>query len=559
MRHSSKRLLLTLLAVIVLAWQAQASPVLRNLQISVDLRDNGDAEIVETRVMDIDDVGTECYIVIGNLEGSTIKDFSVTDEAGNKFVNTGSWDVDRSRQQKTNQCGIVKKGDGVELCWGLGRAGTRIYTVRYVVTDFVRAYEESDGFNWMFVTRNMSPSPMSARVTISSTQYPDGLPEDSISIWGFGYEGETSIEDGEAIASTTQPMTSSSAMIVMMEFQKGILHPNMSEDKSFKDVRKEAFEGSDYEEETALRQFVNAVKQDPEVIFTLLFFVVLGVVGIWAAIRKKLERRRLEKMVTWFRDIPIQGNLKKANDYLMTYSFMGDNTNNLISAMVLRLIRTGTLRVENRYVEASGLKKIFGGEGKNQDCIIIGTFNENNRLINDPTIHTLYDMMRLSAGDDGVLQPKELKHWMHNHSDEVIKFLDSIKAKTSFKEAKQNIEDVKNVFGLKKFLSDFTLANERHLSEVALWNDYLVYATLFGIADQVKADMAAINPEYLNMNEIARNLTNNTVVPMLTAATFQSARSVEREVRSRDSGGGGRSSFGGGGGFHGGGSGGGVR
>ena len=135
----------------------------------------------------------------------------------------------------------------------------------------------------------------------------------------------------------------------------------------------------------------------------------------------------------------------------------------------------------------------------------------------------------------------------------------SIDKSCSIKEAKRTIDDTRKVFGLKMFLNDFTLANERHLSEVALWNDYLVYATLFGIADQVKKDMKQLNPEYLEMNQITRNLTNNTLVPVLMATTYNSAHSVQSKVDSRSSGGGGRSSFGGGGGFSGGGHGGGVR
>ena len=168
-------------------------------------------------------------------------------------------------------------------------------------------------------------------------------------------------------------------------------------------------------------------------------------------------------------------------------------------------------------------------------------------------------MFRQASGDDLVLQPKELMRWMHRHETEVVAFVKSVKESVSIKKAKNEIEDTMKVFGLKKFLSDFTLANERHISEVTLWNDYLVYATLFGIADQVLADMKQINPEYLKMNQITRNLTDRTVVPVLLSTTSSTATSIHHSVESRNSGGGGHSSFGGGGGFSGGGSGGGVR
>jgi uncharacterized membrane protein YgcG len=237
----------------------------------------------------------------------------------------------------------------------------------------------------------------------------------------------------------------------------------------------------------------------------------------------------------------------------------GITDEDMISAMVLRLIRTGTLTIEDRIVMPTGLRRIMGAEGKVQPCIIIKEFNERNRLINAAPIRKLYDMFRMASGEDLVLQPRELKKWMGRHEDEVMAFVKLLKESVSLKQAKAEIEDTKKVFGLKKYLQDFTLANERHVSEVSLWNDYLVYATLFGIADQVMADMKQINPEYLQMNQISRNLTDRRVVPMLLATTSSTATSIKQSVESRNSGGGGRSSFGGGGGFHGGGSGGGVR
>ena len=173
----------------------------------------------------------------------------------------------------------------------------------------------------------------------------------------------------------------------------------------------------------------------------------------------------------------------------------------------------------------------------------------------------LFEIFQQAAGEDAILQPKELKKWMNRHEDEVMEFLKSTEdGALSLKEGLRCSDDASKVFGLKKFLEDFTLANERHLSELGLWKDYLVYATLFGIGDQVKADMKQINPEFMQMDQVIRDLTNETVVPALYASTFASMNSVRNSVeRSRDSGGGGSSSFGGGGGFSGGGSGGGVR
>ena len=115
MKHSRNSFRLCFLALLLAATTAlTAKPVLHNLDIHVTLCDNGDAEITEVRQMSIDNEGTECYIVIGNLNGSDISDFSVYDETGREFVNEGAWDVDRSRMRKAGRCGIVDKQNGYE-------------------------------------------------------------------------------------------------------------------------------------------------------------------------------------------------------------------------------------------------------------------------------------------------------------------------------------------------------------------------------------------------------------------------------------------------------------
>ena len=106
--------------------------------------------------MMIDSEGTECYIVVGNLNGSEVHDLTVSDETGLDFSNIGRWDIDRSRSWKEGKCGIVTKHNGYELCWGLGERGDRVYTTSYTVTNLVKGYDDADGFNYMFVAQGVS-------------------------------------------------------------------------------------------------------------------------------------------------------------------------------------------------------------------------------------------------------------------------------------------------------------------------------------------------------------------------------------------------------------------
>ena len=142
-------------------------------------------------------------------------------------------------------------------------------------------------------------------------------------------------------------------------------------------------------------------------------------------------------------------------------------------------------------------------------------------------------------------------------------FINTLHTKTGITHYKDRLEEVRQVFGLKKFLKEFTLLDERGVKEVALWKDYMIYATLFGIADQVISDMKKINPEYFNMDQVANQMADNMTLPMIRSTLLNStsravANKAAREARA--SGRGGHSSWGGGGGgFSGGGFGGGVR
>lgn len=534
-----------------------AGPVIRDILIEVNVQDNGDAIITEQRTMDIDSEGTEGYIVIGNLAGSQLTNFRVTDETGTEYLVEPTWNVKRSRAAKTERCGILEKSDGgYELCWGLGNSGLRIYYIQYTITSLLRSYSDADGFNWMFVARDISPTPQHVKVKISFPFDEKTTTEQTLAAWGFGFDGDVDVFTDEVVAETDGPLRPGGSVIVMTAVKKGLLHPSMNETGTFEQVKNEAFEGSDYGEEAKPKGFVEKAKDIGANLLIGLTFVAPIALLIVVGVRNRRERKKVMKDLNWYRDIPMDGNLVNAGGVLSTYSIKGYSFDNLVSAMVLRLLRTKTLRIEDHFIEASRLKKVFGGEGKVQPCIVIGDYDTSNKLLASSSLRTLYDMFKKAAGDDNILQPNELKKWMSRNYLEVRSFVNAAQKKFTYKQCGNMLEDVRQVLGLKKFLEEFTLANERHLAELSLWNDYLVYAELFGIAEQVRKDMEKINPEFLRMDEVCQAITNKTVLPAFTAAVLSGPHAVNS---SRSSGGGGRSSFGGGGGFHGGGSGGGVR
>ena len=537
-----------MLALLSSATTLLGRPQLKNLDIQVVLAHNGDARITETRTMDIDSEGTECYIVIGNLNGSEVRDLEVSDETGQSYTNLGSWDINQSRNWKAGKCGIVSKHNGYELCWGLGDSGKRTYVTSYTVTRLLKGYDDADGFNYMFVTQGMSPLPDHVKLTI--------IPEDSLrftventGIWGFRYKGDINFMNYQIVAESSEPFDSRSAMIVMARINKGLFEPADIRSGSFEDLKELAFEGSDYtsNEEWTTDDTLALLFLVVGFFIVPVLFLIIYLIYIWRA------RRKVMKDLNWYRDIPYDGNLQQTNNVLNAYKYFGTDYNNLLSACILKLINLGAITIEQH----------LDKKGKNvQNFVIHPLKDEQDLPVLLKKVHAIFQQ---AAGKDTVLEPKELKAYMKSAYNQNItdSFISTLHTKTSISNLKDHLDEVRQVFGLKKYLKEFSLIDERHVGEVALWKDYMIYATLFGIADQVIRDMKKINPEYFNMDQVAQQMANETTLPTiystLHSSTSRAAMSkAEREART--SGGGGRSSWsGGGGGFSGGGFGGGVR
>ena len=521
---------------------------LHDLNIRVMLSKNGDAHITETRQMSIESEETECYIVVGNLNGSEIRDLQVTDETGTEYTNIGGWDINQSRSWKTGKCGIVTKRDGYELCWGLGESGSRTYTTSYTVSQLLRGFSDADGFNYTFVAQGISPYPDHIKLTILAE---DGqsFSAENTSIWGFRYQGEIRFNNNQIVAETSEPFGSNSAMIVMVRFNKGLFEPAIVNDGSFEELKERAFEGSDYNSDDEWTM------EDTIILFTLAvgFLVVPILCGLWYLFYVWRARKKVNKNLLWYRDIPLNGNLQQANDMINAYKYFGTDYNNLLSACILKLIDMGAISIEQR----------LNSKGKTDQLFVIHELKDQG---DQPLLlRKIHSMFKTAAGDDTVLEPKELRSFMRSSKNESItdSFINTLHTKTSISNYKERLDDVRQVFGLKKFLKEFSLLDERHVNEVSLWKDYMIYATLFGIADQVIKDMKKINPEYFNMDQVAAQMANDHTLPIIYSTLHSgTSRAVANKAarEARASGRGGHSSWGGGGGgFSGGGFGGGVR
>lgn len=549
------------------------SPAIRDIDITVSLNEDGSARVTEVWDVTVAS-GTEWYLVVGNLGDMRIKDLSVTDETGLHFINEGDWDVDRTITQKTGKCGLVRKSDGYEICWGVGSYGDHVYTVSYTKTNLVKSLNDYDAFNHQFITTGLSSRPEHARVTISK----EGAVFDTtqVRIASFGYVGTIHFIDGKIVAESSEPFRSNSSMIVMARFDKGIFAPVSVENRDFSDMEEKAVAGSDYEQKensskSGISGILSGIAQSLyNIILVLIPFGLLGATAITkskgAARKGVFGFKPTADNIQWCRELPYNGNIY-ATYYTLTKAQMLPQKNVIASALVLRMLLEGDISISK----------------DNKDKTLISF---NDKPIDDTLQVRLYAMIKEASGSDQILQNNEFSAWAKRNYKKVQEWVKAVDAEgvaalancdaqykvtnlfeyNKFNE--QGQEMARRMLGFKKYLEDFTIINERKAVEVSLWREYMIFATLFGIAEKVAKDLKAIDAVsfesimQMGNNNFGGSLTLMDIMRLSNAMSRSVTTGAEYAVPKSTSsswGGGGFSSFGGGGGFSGGGFGGGSR
>ena len=540
---------------------------IHDINVNVRLYRDGSAIVSERWNISAQE-GTEVYVPRTNLGDIEISDFSVSDETGEIYEFESRWDVDRSLARKAGRCGFHRIPGGVELCWGLGSYGTHTYNVRYKMSNVVKSLNDYDMLHLQLINEEISAPPRHVRVTIEAQNEP--IDTSWVRIWGFGFHGNASFEDGKAVYESTDSFRYESSLIALMRFDKGVFEPESVQHKDFQSVLDRAMEGSDYRDESYHKSWKEKLFELFMSFFTILvMFVVIFLPFVRMLNGDKLSRRQKRKIlggpadkVAWYRDLPFQGDIYKT-DYVLDLLETKRQSNGMASALILRMIEKGYLLVSK---DEKGKVEIRFDETKDK------SFLDNNEL-------GLYDMMKQASGSDLVLQDKEFSRWSQRtrNQDTVRLWANGLNLDARRELRADNVINGKKfsekgkleaqrVMGFKNFLNDFTLSSERESVEVGLWKDYLVYASLYGIADKVAKELKDIDPrvfeqvmayDYTMFSDVVR--MTNSLGRSITNARYAPQASTFSGPRGGFGGFGGGTSFGGGGGFSGGGHGGGVR
>ena len=449
--------------------------------------------------------------------------------------------------------------------------GRVVYEISYDLTEAVK--KSADGVPFIFqkiVNDSMNPAPRKIALTLNI----DDKKADT-KIWGFGFLGDLKLFNDNDFKTDYVDFGSSSRYVTILSTMQGSDNSKLRADsRTVEDIKKQAFKGSDYD--------LNPDGDDDWKWFDYLFKVInvllriLPPFLIFTFIKKLMNERRNKYVAKNLRDIKIEKDYfsreipfegKIAETYFMydMKKYMSSQTNlDFLSAFILKWIKSGNINpiIEDR-VKDNKLEL-------NNDPV------KFESTLEEETWNILRD-----ASTNGMLTRNNLKKYVEKHYKKIKEMVDDSKdnvkehlEKAGFIEynEKRNRfsftdlgkESYINTFGFKKYLEEFTIINEREPKEVALWDYYLIFASLFGIASEVEKQFEKLVPSYVFAEDPSSPTygTVRTAQYVTFADSFSSSASSGYSAavqRSRSSGSGGFSSFGGGGGSSGGGSGGGSR
>jgi hypothetical protein len=545
-----------------LAKQVNANSI-SSINMDIYLSDTGDATITETWQTYLDE-GTENYHPYFNIGNSKIIFNSVKDDRGTTYNYNSNWNIDNSFEIKKNTFGIYNSGNEYDLCWGISEYGNRTYTLNYTIQNFI--YNTTDNYQilyWTLIPKGMSSSVDKVYIKVhANNNFSDDLP-----VWGYGNYGGTAYVYNGIIEATSpeKGLSTDQYMTILVKFSSNTFNTTNSIDKSWDEVYSEAKKGA-----TAYKENDNSFMS---ILSNFLYIIVAVLVFVPYALSAKRKKNHMIsgkdelKDVLPFRDIPFGEDYFYTNYLAQEYDLISTDTN-ILGAMFLKWIK-------NNYLTISTEEK---GIFKTKTTKFIINPNSINQ-ITDPNELKLWDIINKAAVDN-ILEDNEFKKYckknyqtllnlFDNINDNIDKnlknnnaFITTVEIKKTFGTSKKYTatsklnEDARKLAGLKVFFKDFTSLNEKQPIEVKQWREYLIYAQILGMAEQVAKEFKKFYPDVItdvNYNDIIliNNFSNNGVYAAMDA----------RSRAQNYSAGGGGFSFGGGGGgsFGGGGSGGGSR
>lgn len=595
-------LIFALFILLALTTKSNADLHLYDLDFYAELDENGNMNVTETWRIGVSRTNTLYKTFeLDEDKYSNITNVKVSEVGKRDFTKTNKWAYHLAKNYYFG--GINDDGD-FEIAWGVGldnMSATKEYVISYTVVDAVTKYNDCVELYWQFLGDDFEVNVSDITGTIKLPS--KAKSKEDIRVWGhvktlngeiYATSEDTiefSLEDYESgnYVEVRAAMPTEMFRTVSRAYNKNMLSNIIEEETRWAD-------------KANARRKINAFI--PKIMTVIL--IVIGAFVVILLLKKTRKYMKVLKNTTklvpteefeYFREKP--NNESTPADALFLYnggiSTSSTTFGNVFSATLLNLSLKEYFKIE-----------VEENERGKEETVIYKPQKDIEFLRYEEKIIARF--VKIAIGAKEKITIKELQKFIKNHPTDISKLIQQTAASTkeknimvnSFNEeiskekskytsftflyfflamfcfgiffpisilliinailtilinrklsnlTQKGIDEREKWKGLKKYMEDFSLLDEKEIPALEVWEEYLVYATVFGIADKVIKQLKLIYPQIEEMD----NFNTASYVYLMSHTNFNSSFSsaISSSISSTMS-----SGSGGGGGFSGGGGGG---
>ena len=574
---------------------------LDKLKFDVNINEDGSMNVVETWEIDISNVNTLYKTFeMDKDKFTTIENVSVKDVTANKEFTQ----INEEMYHVTKDCyyGLVNSKGRFEIAWGVdleGEHSNKTYEISYTVKDAVAKYNDYAEIYWQFVGEDFE---IDAEKITGTITFPSNVQkEEDIKVWGHTEDlnGEIYVTDTDEIKFQLENFNAGKYVEVRALFPKNMIETTGREYN--KDIYEEVIkEETKWANQANLRRELEEIQDDVFVVFTIFSVLALCIIFIEKATKygKKLSDTKKyvpEQKLEYYRELPEKNVTPGEALYILKepYNNFSIYFGKIFSATLLNLklkdyidLRVEKIDNKKEKIFIKRLKEPFGNLKNDEKKILEFMYKAFKKQETEIEIKTLEKYIeKHPAGVENLINgcqktiEKQLKESgmvdlkqkeeFTNYSGtagvyyvftiltlfwaiplSIILLINGILCSKLKKNTnvltKKGIESKEKWKGLKKYMEDFSLLNEKEVPAIEVWEHYLVYATVFGIADKVLKQLKTIYPHIDELD----SLNTSAYMYFMYHCNFETSfsSSISSSISSSYS-----SGIGGGGGFSGGG------
>lgn len=594
-------LIFAIIILLGLTTKSNASLYLNNLDFYAEIDTNGNMNVTETWNIRISNTNTLYKTFeLDENKYSGITNVQVSEVGRGDFTETDEWAYHLT---KDYYFGGINDDGKFEISFGVGlddSTATNTYKISYTVVDAIKKYDDCAELYWQFLGSDAAVDASKITGTIKLPSEADS--KEDIRVWGH-----VETLNGEIYVTSTDTVEFSLDNYISGNYvEVRIAMPSEMIETAERTYNKNVLP-SIIEEETEWANEANVRrerKQRNEKIIKTVIIAVMVIIGIillrqtvkYIKIFKNTKKLIPTEKYEYFREKPDKNSTPADALFLYNNGVNAASTafGNVFSATLLNLSLKGYFKITVEQNE----------KGK-KETLIYKTKKDIEDLQYEE--ERIARFVKNAIDSKEKITIKELQKYIRNHASSVSSLIEKTGIETknknkmteNFDEEKskekskyigiaivyfavamfcitflpvailliinailalmingklsnltqKGIDEREKWKGLKKYMEDFSLLNEKEIPALEVWEEYLVYATVFGIADKVIKQLKMVYPQIDEMDDF----NTASYIYLMSHTNFNSSfsKAINSSISSTMS-----SGSGGGGGFSGGGGGG---